>query len=387
MQKDTKQCVATSRTHSQTQTHMQAVREEEKQHSHPSGDVSPAMRIYRHALESVFAMLNLGDLSRVLAVSREWAAAVRSMKPVNARIERDKNERGLIRERRAFRPLPPIASIVGSPLLRHLAAIEVSDVAAYWTLLTNESLGLLVRHAPNLQSLRCALQITSNEPLVMPAKLTLLHLQLHSEFKDAQINVVLATVAALPSLSRLHLKCSAFEHPNLVQLSILAACRSLSALTLETYPGSNPKLSDTQVDQIRSSFGHLSHFSLGPWMASDELARLLQPPVTARWQDIGFVWGGERTAELLVTLKTITKLDLTYCHGPAPVEFLPQLPLLLSLYLDCEKYSGGETWYLPADAMLASVMRCTGLTSLNLGCGLNSALWSALFGKLTNSSS
>ena len=49
--------------------------------------VSPAMRIYRHALESILGMLKQGDLVQILAVSRSWAAAVRSLAPINALID------------------------------------------------------------------------------------------------------------------------------------------------------------------------------------------------------------------------------------------------------------------------------------------------------------
>ena len=148
MHKDTKQRVATSRT--QGQTHTQANREEKEQHSaQPLVHVSPVMRIYRHALESIFAMLDLDDLSRVLAVSREWAAAVRSMKLIHASMERDYT--GWLCRR--YHRFPPISRIVGSPLLRHLAALHLSDFRGAWIPLSNECLDLLAQHAPDLQSL------------------------------------------------------------------------------------------------------------------------------------------------------------------------------------------------------------------------------------------
>ena len=81
------------------------------------------MRLYRHALESMFAMLELGDLTQILAVSRDWAAAVRSMAPIHATIARDEYRSDW--EGKEFRPLPPIARIAGSPLLRHVAALHI----------------------------------------------------------------------------------------------------------------------------------------------------------------------------------------------------------------------------------------------------------------------
>ena len=402
---DTPRNLATSRTGGQTRRRARDADDEKEQHPQPSAHVSPAMRIYRHALESVFALLDLGDLSRILAVSREWAAAVRSMKPINARIERDKNERG-IREKKDFRPLPPIASIVGSPLLRHLASIQISGPVATWTPLDNASLGLLAQHAPNLQSLWCALQITSNEPLVLPARLTSLVLQLPDDYTDPTINGVLTTVAALPSLSVFELKLSQFAHfaadededadedadepESSIELSILTGLPSLTDLSLGSFEGGPLTLSDTQVDQIRSSLGHLSHFSAGR-MKSKELERFLQPPVAARWRNIGFVYADERTGELLLRLPTLTKLDLTYRAATAHVDFLSQLPLLAALTLDCREYCPGPlafrrllpVWLIPPDALLASLLRCIGLTELDLRSGFNSAHWSALFAKLT----
>ena len=63
-----------SRTRRQTRIRAREEEEEKEQPAAPSSShVSPAMRIYRHALESIFAMLELSDLSSVLAVSRAWA--------------------------------------------------------------------------------------------------------------------------------------------------------------------------------------------------------------------------------------------------------------------------------------------------------------------------
>jgi len=41
-------------------------------------------RLYRHALESIFAHLDLHELGRVSIVCRDWAAAVQSMRPIGA---------------------------------------------------------------------------------------------------------------------------------------------------------------------------------------------------------------------------------------------------------------------------------------------------------------
>ena len=355
--------------------------DQEAQHAaRSSTHVSPAMRIYRHALESIFSMLQLGDLIPILAVSRSWAAAARSMKPIHASIERD--ECGWERDRIVFRPLPPIASLVGSPLLRHIATIHIRHSGLCWTPFNTETLGLLTQHAPNLQSLWCDLTLTSNKPLLFPAKLASLELQLHGRHTAAEVNGVLTALAACSSLSHLVLRLPSFEHGNFaaaagVDLSLLAACRSLSSLKFEGIS----KFSDAQINQIRLALGHLHRLSVGS-MADGQLARLLQSPVTAQWRDIGFVRADARTSELLLRLPSATELNLSYDENTPHVDFLQQLPGLAVLTLDCHKWSDRNSWFIPADTLLASLVRCRGVTELSLCCGLNSAQWTALFAKL-----
>ena len=328
-----------------------------------------------HALESIFGLLTLADLAHILAVSREWAAAVRSMKPIHAWIQRvDWQSNGV---NRLFRPFPPIQSVLGSALLRHLAVLHISHAGANWTPLTSASLSLLAQHAPNLTSLWCKFTITHNTPLILPGKIKSLNLQFASKFPAAAINGVLTAVAALPSLSRLHFELSERSAEASVELRLLAACPSLTDLSI----AGTPKLSNTQIDQIRLSLGHLHYFNVGG-IKPKELARFLQPPVTARWRDIGLVWADARTGELLLRLPTITKLNLFYNQVTTHVDFLPQLSQLTTLDLFCYQSAGGGAWLIPADAVLASLVRCTRLTSLGLGCGLNSEQWSALFAKL-----
>ena len=365
-----------SRTRRQRRRRPRDEEEEEQDTAQPSTYVSPAMRIYQHALEAILAMLELSDLSRALAVSGSWSAAVRSMAPIHASMERDEDRSFC--EGKAFRPLPAVVLIIGSPLLRHVAAIAIRHASPSWTKLDNDSLGLLAQHAPNLTSLKCVLKLTPDEPFVLPPKLQSLHLQLGGRDADT-INGVLKSLAALPSLLCLHLEFSIFFDESAVDLSILGACPSLVDLQLEDFEGDPPVLSDAQAKQIRSSLGHLQRFSVRQ-MESDDLARFLQPPVTVRWRDIGQVFADEPTGVLLRGLPSLSMLDLCYGEGTAQVDFLSQLSQLTSLRLRC----GGEggDWFIPADALLASLQLCNGITALDLSCGFNSAQWSALFTKL-----
>ena len=43
---------------------------------------SPYARLYKHALESIFAHLDLSDLAHISATCRDWSAAVESMRPI-----------------------------------------------------------------------------------------------------------------------------------------------------------------------------------------------------------------------------------------------------------------------------------------------------------------
>ena len=61
--------------------------EEEQREEEAAAAQPPVSRLYRHALESIFGFLSLADLSRVLAVSRSWSAAVSSMCSIDVTLE------------------------------------------------------------------------------------------------------------------------------------------------------------------------------------------------------------------------------------------------------------------------------------------------------------
>ena len=87
-------------------------------------------------------------------------------------------------------------------------------------------------------------------------------------------------------------------------------------------------------------------------MGTYDLARLLQPPVTAQWQDIGPVSADNSTGEVLLGLQSLTKLDLHFGRHISQVDFLSQLQHLTTLHLDCHQW--GDVWLIPAGALLAS---------------------------------
>lgn len=130
------------------------------------------------------------------------------------------------------------------------------------------------------------LTLTPGAPLILPSKLTSLELRLSGQHTAATVDGVLTTLAALGSLRQLVFRVNSAVG---VDFSVLAASSSLRDLTLQDrHANWRLELSDEQVKQIRTSLGHLQRISLAD-MTSDELTRFLEPPVTARWQDIGHV--------------------------------------------------------------------------------------------------
>ena len=350
-----------------------------------SSQVSPAMRICRHALESILGMLDLCGLGQALAVSREWSAAVRSMAPICASFERD--EWRSEREGNVVYPLHLIDRILGSPLLRHLAAIHIRHPDPHmivpWALINNASLALLAQHAPNLTSLSCALTLTPEEPLILPPTLTSLTLQLGSSYTGETINSVLTTVAALPSLCRLRLALASLDRWGFaeyfpfdetpIEFDLLSACPSLTHLELTTFDGRPPDLTEPQLEQIRL-LGHLRQVDIG-YLTPNALACFLKTPINARWQHIGRVRGDAHTGELLLRLPSLSKLDISYAKDTVTqIDFLPQLPQLTMLNQHCTT--------VPADAVLTSLLLCDGLTDLSLECGFDSSHWCSLLSHL-----
>ena len=71
----------------------------------------PPPRLYKHALESIFAFLNLPELARVSATSRDWSAAVQSMRPIGVRISAQKVSFRTMRNSRLTRHVSAIYKI------------------------------------------------------------------------------------------------------------------------------------------------------------------------------------------------------------------------------------------------------------------------------------
>lgn len=160
----------------------------------------------------------------------------------------------------------------------------------------------------------------------------------------------------------------------MADFSLVAAAPSLVDFTLDCYLDL-VELSEQQVAQCRSSLAHLQRIDLGQ-LNSKRLAMLLQPPVTARWQAIGTVRVDRSTGDTLLTLPTLTTLDLWLLASVLHADFLSKLPLLTTLHVRNGKV-------VAAESMLRSLLPCTGITELDLDCVFSSAQVSTLLATFT----
>jgi len=72
----------------------------------------PSPRLYKHALESIFAHLDLPELARICATCRDWSAAVNSMRTIGAPIK--------------MKQTLDLHSMNTSRLMRHVVAIHLT---------------------------------------------------------------------------------------------------------------------------------------------------------------------------------------------------------------------------------------------------------------------
>ena len=199
--------------------------------------VSPVARLYRHALESVFEFLDLANLSRVLAVSRAWAAPVRSMKSICAAVSSDHVRSWLL----AASPLAAHVRHFGSPVRRLVASCS--------------DLFILSRPPISLLSLRCTVDL-SQQPLrlFLGASLESVTLQLQDAANTASvINDAIVTVSRLPSLTKFDLRMpSFFPEVNFAPLAGAPQPQDLRFFPLDGQQATAPQLEQLRRLDLRS---------------------------------------------------------------------------------------------------------------------------------------
>jgi hypothetical protein len=246
--------------------------------------------LHRHALESVFAFLNQGELAVALQVSRGWLAAAQSMASLQLEVG------------------PPSASVsvvAASAMGRHVAVLghDYERVS-----LDTDALSVVARLMPHLRGLFCVLgPPPPGEPLSFPASLRELEIDQRGPVSAAELNDTLTAVGRLSRLESLLIMLPARTDPQ-ISFAPLAALPQLRILRI--YWSADGSLSDAHLDELRA-MPRLHRLTVSK-MNPETLRRLLRQPHDLQWKDISLPkLLDDDTAALLPQLPSLTKIDVT----------------------------------------------------------------------------
>jgi hypothetical protein len=219
-----------------------------------------ADRLHRHALETVFAFCSLRELAAVLEVSKDWTAAVGSMRPLGVDLPSTAADAWLLQ-------------FCLSPLPRHVSKADI------WRFpLSCWSLYHLKQRMPNLEELNCSFE-GSWLPLMFPVRLRKLSLRFQAAadiavpFSDKQhreLDEAIVAIAALPLLDELSLSANKANSCCLTPLTTVLSLRKLW-LTLPERVFDSP----ANIEAFRN-MPHLRSLYFDPSPAA--FIRMLQPP-------------------------------------------------------------------------------------------------------------
>jgi hypothetical protein len=285
----------------------------------------------------------------LLSVSKDWAAAVHSMRPLDAKIKDVLDDLFLL-------------SLCNSPLARHVGSLCVPFSFSPSTLDAVSS----SRHLSNLRSLDCILEGSwiPSVPQPFPPRLRDLRLFLESVgdedegygyVEDASFHLddaVLRAVAALPQLQDFSL--SAMQARS-CSLAPLLSAPSLHTLKLEL--DKSVLESGSNIATLRT-LPHLR--SLDCNLSAAGFMRLVQLPHTIQLDTLHArtALTEERAAVALVQLSQLT--DLSFKLGTPHTDFLRLLPNLRRLELDFKQRLVTPN----ADRIMHSLHALTALSSL-----------------------
>jgi hypothetical protein len=283
---------------------------------------SAAASDYLDALGSVLSFLTLRELAAALSVSKEWSAAVHSMRPamLSAHIS-------------AFE----LAALLSSRLRRHVG--ELGHPNDYRMVLRSHHLPMLVSALPQLTSLNAALRIVNDDaPFLFPPHMQRLHLCLE-KLLSGQEKSPIALVESISRLQQLHtlrLHMPTHVHVSFVALQQLPLLRDLHVMTwfrdnevqFATELRALPWLYRLHINLLSDSSQAprvaLFHALLGE--AHEEQLRTLQ------WRDLNIrsLTFTDELTPLLCRMPMLERLaaNLTRCRR---FDFLSALPRLLSL--------------------------------------------------------
>jgi hypothetical protein len=299
----------------------------------------PVTRLYRHALESIFAFCSLSELVSVVRVSKNWAAAVQSMRPLGA----------------AHFDVWSLARVCASRLSRHVGSLRWSPQSP-----SVDALSVLSLRLPHLHTLRCWF-CDDWSSLVFPARLRRLDVLFASaidfhDVLDGQLDIgpAIRAIAALPLLESFTLKAEA--EITRCCLSPLVDAPALSHLALELYCA-DALDSTVNIEALRN-MPHLRSLEFTP--STDTLARMLEPPQTMQLDTLCVNYFTAEHGAAIVHLPSLT--DLQFNLWSTHTDFLCRLPNLHRLELKCD-----VTDEMPdATRIMQSLHSLTGLTELSL---------------------
>jgi hypothetical protein len=306
----------------------------------PAGPPSPADRLHRHALESVFAFLGLRQLAIALRVSRSWLAAVQSMRRLELQVE--------------WATAAPVGQMAHSAMGRHIGRLQCDDLDA-------DALALLAARLAHLRQLTCFLglpdadQPEAGQPIRFPASLRLL--DIHFEhLTDVQINAVIAAIGRLPLLEELGIVMDALDRRmSFAPLAGLPLLRCLKVTSNEP----QAEFGDAQVDQLRA-LPRLEKISILP--STPVLRRLLRRPHDLQWRQLPLPYPlDDEAAALLPQLPSLTAIyRSTSCSR---FDWLRGLPNLTGIGLAVHSPMGAAGY---AESLVAALRCCIGVEILRL---------------------
>jgi len=302
----------------------------------------PAARLYRHALESIFAFLNQRELVKALQVSKGWLAAVELMASLELTVEQTS---------------APLRVMAQSAMGCHVA------VLGKWgrhVSVTADSLFIGARHMAQLRELSCELHLTPSEgPLTFPPALQTLSLHVHGTPAAADICAAIRAIGRLSLLESLSVHLQSFDG----QLSFgpLASMPLLRHLAIFQMRG-GVELSDAQVDQLRA-LPLLQRLDVQP-MPTSLLRRLLEQPHNLQWQEITLPDPlDDEAAALLPQLPSLTALDKSnFAVTCSRFNFLRQMPKLSFVILGLSEPSAPARM----ESLIGGLQHCSQIEDLAL---------------------
>jgi hypothetical protein len=328
--------------------------------SSSSSSPPPAhLRLYRHALESMFSFCSLPELHHISSVCRQWSAAVLSMKPIS----------GWIKTVMSAGEAATVRCLEDSRLARrHVNA--VGEHLSHEIPLSGVLVTRLLQALPRIQILSWVLpalgQVGDSLPMLFSPSLTELHVTIRLCIPD--------TLRYFRQLNQLKLLSVTIEDECMSTISFapLQQLPSLRHFGLHLYDDmyADRELSEVQMAEVML-LTQLEILNLpfdGKWLPQ----LLLKPDHHLAWTDVCWI-SLENDHQLtgLVTLTGLGTLELCTKHYViADFDFLSAFRSLTSLSLHLWRYDGQQPTSM---ALLAGARHCARLTSLLL----DDITWSA----------